>query len=111
MADFQFYPNEHDPVSQLRVAMKNMDGEAYTTLLSIERWVAIAVDALCSYRVPSRHFDHPPTPAAATTDVGMDIDPELLGGSAQTPNSVHLVGLRLFPPPVFSRQTIPQGYK
>lgn len=42
----------------------------------------------------------------------MNLDPQLLDIS-DTPDNHQAVhsGLRLFPPPLFSRQAVPQGYK
>ena len=42
----------------------------------------------------------------------MDIDPQLLGEGANPPTkSKSRSNLRLFPPPLFSRQGVPQNYK
>jgi general transcription factor 3C polypeptide 5 (transcription factor C subunit 1) len=44
----------------------------------------------------------------------MNLDPQLLGVPEQCDipgNQADHSGLRLFPPPLFSRQAIPQGYK
>ena len=57
-----------------------------------------------------------------TEEAPMDIDPQLLGDGMNVPpvtqsfNSTSATAakksnLRLFPPPLFSRQSIPQNYK
>ncbi|KAF9534434.1 RNA polymerase III transcription factor IIIC subunit-domain-containing protein [Crepidotus variabilis] len=91
MADFQFHPQENDPVAKLRFAMDHKN-----------------VEALRAYRIPSRGSGSALSLATTPTDVPMDIDPEILSISDQPAQRPE--GLRLFPPPLFSRQTIPQGY-
>ncbi|KIM42935.1 hypothetical protein M413DRAFT_70152 [Hebeloma cylindrosporum] len=89
MADFQYFPDMNDPVAKLRMAMNKMD-----------------VEALCSYSMA-----HGP-PADSTPIIpepDSNLDPQLLGMS-QPVAPLPPKGLRLFPPPLFSRQTIPQGY-
>ncbi|KAG2118940.1 RNA polymerase III transcription factor IIIC subunit-domain-containing protein [Suillus discolor] len=87
MADYQFQPDMNDPLAQLRLAMDRMD-----------------VDAIRQYSIPEEKEDyvipasiHPP-----------ELDPALAEQSEQTsgPRS----NLRLFPPPLFSRQNVPQNY-
>ncbi|KAG2013884.1 hypothetical protein CC2G_010749 [Coprinopsis cinerea AmutBmut pab1-1] len=94
MADFQYLPDMDDPISKLRVAMDNMD-----------------VDAICSYRIPPIKQS---TASSSTGDVSMELDPQLFQetgqpSTSQPPNEAP-ENLRLFPPPLFSRQTIAQGY-
>ncbi|KAF8164959.1 RNA polymerase III transcription factor IIIC subunit-domain-containing protein [Crassisporium funariophilum] len=100
MVDFQYYPDMADPVAKLRQAMDKMD-----------------VDALCSYIIPIRDSDKTSRPLITNMrvdDEEMNLDPQLRNIS-QTPdtsrgNQLSHTHLRLFPPPLFSRQTIPQGY-
>ncbi|ETW84234.1 hypothetical protein HETIRDRAFT_123874 [Heterobasidion irregulare TC 32-1] len=85
MADYQFQPDMNDPVTKLRMAMSNMD-----------------VDAIRQYTIPEEREDY----VVAKDPTAMEIDPELTGGAPQATKS----NLRLFPPPLFSRQSIPQNY-
>ncbi|KAF8974777.1 RNA polymerase III transcription factor IIIC subunit-domain-containing protein [Flammula alnicola] len=99
MVDYQYFPDVDDPIVKLRNAMDMMDA-----------------DLLCSYAIthePSCVSSPPPT-HTVNMDVDPNLDPQLLDIS-QIPDS-HTASLsspkdlRLFPPPLFSRQTIPQGY-
>nr|GAT53955.1 predicted protein [Mycena chlorophos] len=92
MADFQYQPDMNDPVSKLRVAMDNLD-----------------VESIRSYVVPPEKADYL-VPVAA--DDNMNIDPTLTGVPLPEPPSEQPMrsNLRLFPPPLFSRQGFPQTY-
>ncbi|KAF8803887.1 hypothetical protein BYT27DRAFT_7340686 [Phlegmacium glaucopus] len=98
MVDYQYFPNMDDSVAKLRLAMDNMD-----------------VQSLCSYTIPRENKGYKPLPATISNEpADVNLDPQLRGISQQcdTPdNQVAHSNLRLFPPPLFSRQTIPQGYK
>ncbi|KAI0320629.1 RNA polymerase III transcription factor IIIC subunit-domain-containing protein [Amylostereum chailletii] len=89
MVDFQFQPDINDPVAKLRVGMAKLD-----------------VDAVAAYRIPPEKEDYSVLEDANAMDV--DIDPELTGGTSQ--GSMTRSNLRLFPPPLFTRQGIPQNY-
>ena len=109
MADFQYFPDMDDPVAKLRMAMNGMDGVAtFSSLLDVLHsfiWLDIA-ETLCSYSM-SRGLPADSTPIIPEPD--SNLDPQLLELSQPVP--LPPKGLRLFPPPLFSRQTIPQGYK
>uniref|UniRef100_A0A8H8CKA2 Transcription factor IIIC subunit 5 HTH domain-containing protein n=1 Tax=Psilocybe cubensis TaxID=181762 RepID=A0A8H8CKA2_PSICU len=110
MVDYQYFPDPDDPISTLRMAMNKMD-----------------VDYLSSYTIPPENHDASAAPVALTSsssrpqmdvDINMNLDPQLLeiSGMAEpqpqqsNPPITNQSNLRLFPPPLFSRQTIPQGY-
>lgn len=98
MVDYQYQPDMNDPVVKLRLAMDNMD-----------------VEALRTYAIPEEKADYiAPSceTAEAHMDIDVNIDPQLMGstGYQSTFNPPMKSNLRLFPPPLFSRQTIPQGY-
>ncbi|KAJ7283802.1 RNA polymerase III transcription factor IIIC subunit-domain-containing protein [Mycena rebaudengoi] len=100
MADYQYQPDMNDPVSKLRLAMDNMD-----------------VEAIRSYTIPPETADYmvpAPGPSSQGGDVDMNLDPELMGmpqpENTLAPNQQMRSNLRLFPPPLFSRQTLPQHY-
>ncbi|KAK0191277.1 RNA polymerase III transcription factor IIIC subunit-domain-containing protein [Armillaria mellea] len=109
LADYQYQPDVEDPMSKLRMSMSSMD-----------------VEAIRTYRFPEEKADHmvpanplppssqpvPPPSLTSDTDFEMNLDPQLLDGSNTAPasNSDMQSNLRLFPPPIFSRQTIPQVY-
>ncbi|CAA7260151.1 unnamed protein product [Cyclocybe aegerita] len=97
MADYQYFPDMNDPVSKLRLAMDEMDA-----------------NFLGSYQIPHEPSEATPSPAPQTVDndIDMNLDPELLGMSESAKDGAgpSRSTLRLFPPPLFSRQTIPQNY-
>ncbi|KAF7331916.1 hypothetical protein MKEN_00071900 [Mycena kentingensis (nom. inval.)] len=95
MADFQYQPDMNDPVSKLRVAMDNLD-----------------VDAIRSYTIPPEKADYM-VPATQDTSLDTNIDPALTGVPQPEPNPEQPMrsNLRLFPPPLFSRQGFPQSYQ
>ncbi|TFY72093.1 hypothetical protein EVG20_g894 [Dentipellis fragilis] len=85
MIDYQFQPDMNDPIAKLRKSMAVMD-----------------VDGIRAYRIPEADENYTsPRPA-------LQIDPELTGVPQE--QSTATSNLRLFPPPLFSRQTIPQNY-
>ncbi|KAG2152028.1 RNA polymerase III transcription factor IIIC subunit-domain-containing protein [Suillus cothurnatus] len=87
MADYQFQPDMSDPLAQLRLAMDRMD-----------------VDAIRQYSVPEEKEDYV-VPASTHPP---ELDPALAEQNEQTFGSRS--NLRLFPPPLFSRQNVPQNY-
>ncbi|KAJ3723184.1 RNA polymerase III transcription factor IIIC subunit-domain-containing protein [Lentinula raphanica] len=115
MVDFQYRPEADDPISRLRSAMDRMD-----------------VQAITSYRIPPEKEDYSITTSApssntepAAAPIAMNIDPQLMDQSNNSCNSplqsagqsqtqaeaqVSRSNLRLFPPPIFSRQSIAQSY-
>ncbi|KAG6886058.1 hypothetical protein C0993_004048 [Termitomyces sp. T159_Od127] len=102
MVDYQYQPDMNDPVAKLRVAMDNMD-----------------VDALLSYAIPEEKADYT-VPVESSSrmapNMDMELDPELTGipiSQYRAENRATVAvrsNLRLYPPPLFSRQTIPQAY-
>ena len=68
-------------------------------------WLDI-VETLCSY---SMSHGPPVNSTAIIPEPDSNLDPQLFDMSQPVPSPS--TGLRLFPPPLFSRQTIPQGYK
>ncbi|RDB23140.1 Transcription factor tau subunit sfc1 [Hypsizygus marmoreus] len=107
MVDYQYQPDMNDPVSKLRVAMDNMD-----------------VEALQAYTIPREKADYMISTNAnaekteTSMDIDLNLDPQLTGVAVPPPRpecqSPALPSmksnLRLFPPPLFSRQTISQAY-
>ncbi|PPQ95004.1 hypothetical protein CVT25_000241 [Psilocybe cyanescens] len=106
MVDYQYFPEPNDPVSSLRMAMSEMD-----------------VNYLSSYAIPPENHEGVASSSSSRpevdVDMNMNLDPQLLDISemaeGQQKNNYNSPastqsGLRLFPPPLFSRQTIPQGY-
>ncbi|KDR83332.1 hypothetical protein GALMADRAFT_1337721 [Galerina marginata CBS 339.88] len=98
MVDYQYFPNTQDPITKLRMAMGEMD-----------------VDFLSSYAIPREDSSNvtPLSTSSPAMEVDKNLDPRLLNMSQtadirSSNNSQD--DLRLFPPPLFSRQTIPQGY-
>lgn len=77
---------------------------------------SLTVDTLRSYVVPEEKADYMvPFSGQANMEVDVNVDPRLTGSSSAQPLPESGVtmrsNLRLFPPPLFSRQTIPQAYK
>lgn len=74
----------------------------------------LLVDAIREYAIPPEKADYvvpailPPSPSAAM-EVDDVIDPQLTRAPPTEPQMRS--NLRLFPPPLFSRQTIAQAYK
>ncbi|KAJ7047575.1 RNA polymerase III transcription factor IIIC subunit-domain-containing protein [Mycena alexandri] len=98
MADYQYQPDMNDPVTKLRLAMDNMD-----------------VEAIRTYVIPPEKAEYmvPVTKSSSQgSDIDMNLDPELTGIPLPEPdhNQPMRSNLRLFPPPLFSRQTLPQSY-
>ncbi|KAF7352970.1 hypothetical protein MVEN_01264400 [Mycena venus] len=98
MADYQYQPDMNDPVTKLRLAMDNMDVEAIRTY--------VIPPEKADYMVPMA------TSSAQGQDIDMNLDPALTGIPLPEPdpNQPMRSNLRLFPPPLFSRQTIPHSY-
>ncbi|KAF8897346.1 RNA polymerase III transcription factor IIIC subunit-domain-containing protein [Infundibulicybe gibba] len=101
MVDYQYQPDMEDPISKLRISMEDMD-----------------VDALCKYTIPKETGEYmvpASTQAPTQPEVDINLDPQLAAISqpAQAQGSETPLlrsNLRLFPPPLFSRQTIPLAY-
>ncbi|KAK7061544.1 RNA polymerase III transcription factor IIIC subunit-domain-containing protein [Favolaschia claudopus] len=96
MADYQYQPDMNDPVTKLRLAMDNMD-----------------VEAIRTYVIPPEKADYMvPVAPSSSQDIDMNLDPELTGIPLPEPSTEPEMrsNLRLFPPPLFSRQAIPQLY-
>ena len=67
------------------------------------------VEGICGYRFPQETEDYTIEDPSA---MDVDIDPQLVGRSLpEAQHSTQRSNLRLFPPPIFSRQGIPQNYK
>ncbi|KAF5393822.1 hypothetical protein D9757_000196 [Collybiopsis confluens] len=104
MVDFQYQPEVQDPLSQLRTALDRMD-----------------VQAITAYRVSPEKEDYRiPQPETVSQSATPDepaviaIAPELANQSSSSTVDSHeqkfRSNLRLFPPPIFSRQNIAQTY-
>ncbi|KAI0951979.1 hypothetical protein AcV7_007922 [Taiwanofungus camphoratus] len=88
MVDYQFQPDMSDPVAKLRLAMDNMD-----------------VEGIVNYSISPEKEDY----IIPEDSSAMDIDPELTGKEDASGPKMKS-NLRLFPPPLFGRQGIPQNY-
>lgn len=117
MADFQFQPNTSDPVSRLRSSMDCMDGELHIvhSMLKAELMRrSCPVEGILKYSIPEEQEDYTIEEESGATDFAIDPqlrDPEDASSSA-TPNGPRIrSNLRLPPPPLFSRQAVPQIYK
>ncbi|CDO74112.1 hypothetical protein BN946_scf185043.g162 [Trametes cinnabarina] len=110
MADFQYQPDMSDPVAQLRKAMDTMDGEDAPMVPSRSLRRHGTVDSILRYHIPPEKEDYTVTEA---DPAAMDIDPQLLGEgelAGPSPPTKIRSNLRLFTPPLFSRQGVPQNY-
>jgi len=67
------------------------------------------VDGLRSYTIPTEPFNIQVPPSTHAVDT--NLDPELDMSLDRLEGPSYVRGLRAFPPPLFSRQGIPQGYK
>ncbi|KAG7445824.1 uncharacterized protein BT62DRAFT_135878 [Guyanagaster necrorhizus] len=107
LADYQYQPDVEDPMGKLRMSMSAMDVEAIRAYRFPEE--------KADYMVPANSSSSPPLPPPFSTsdsDFEMNLDPQLMDVSKPPPvsDSAMRSNLRLFPPPIFSRQTIPQVY-
>ncbi|KAJ3993157.1 RNA polymerase III transcription factor IIIC subunit-domain-containing protein [Lentinula boryana] len=108
MVDFQYQPDPDDPISRLRSAMHDMDAQAIT-----------------SYRIPPEKEEYrimvqplsSNTESALAAPIAMNLDPQLMNQgvnpvnpAVSSANQGFRSNLRLFPPPIFSRQSIAQSY-
>ena len=106
MVDYQYQPDMDDPIAKLRSAMDNMDGEHPEHVSCAMPIKGTLVDGILNYHIPEEKEDYviPEDPDA------MEIDPQLLGTDEPTGPKMKS-NLRLFTPPLFGRQPIPQNYK
>jgi hypothetical protein len=113
MADFQYQPPQDDPLSKLRSAMTALDGQhrfSSSPPFPLQLVWAITVEGIRGFQFPQEMEDYATTDDASAMDV--DIDPQLVGRAhPEAQHSTQRSNLRLFPPPIFSRQGIPQNYK
>ncbi|KAF9263593.1 hypothetical protein L218DRAFT_927336 [Marasmius fiardii PR-910] len=106
MVDYQYQPQADDPVAELRRAMDKVD-----------------VEGICSYKAPTEKEDYliqvetATMPTPVDHEFAMNVDPRLMTEEERTAAAQNVISqpilksnLRLFPPPLFSRQTIAQGY-
>ncbi|GBE79154.1 hypothetical protein SCP_0203510 [Sparassis crispa] len=92
MVDYQFQPDMNDPLAKLRVAMDNMD-----------------VESILKYKIPPEKEDY--MISVGGDPSAMQIDPQLMDEPQEKqPDTKMKSNLRLFTPPLFSRQGIPQNY-
>jgi hypothetical protein len=110
MADFQYQPAQDDPLSKLRTAMASLDGQYLSlgSFLLIEL-SNITVEGIRAYRLSQEMEDYTIDDPSA---MDVDTDPQLVGRTQpEAQHSTQRSNLRLFPPPIFSRQGISQNYK
>ena len=69
----------------------------------------VSVEGIRAYRLPQETEDYTIDDPSA---MDVDIDPQLVGrAQPEAQHSAQRSNLRLFPPPIFSRQGISQNYK
>ena len=108
MADYQFQPDVNDPVVNLRLAMENMDGTPIANTAFVFTLIyVVQVNEISKYQIPEEKEDYSELSDPNAMDI--DIDPHLTEGAESSTASRS--NLRLIPPPLFSRQNIPQNYK
>ena len=110
MADFQYQPAQDDPLSKLRTAMASLDGQylSFRSFFLIES-SDVTVEGIRAYRLPPETEDYTIDDPSA---MDVDVDPQLVGRTQpEAQHSAQRSNLRLFPPPIFSRQGISQNYK
>ncbi|KAH8106055.1 RNA polymerase III transcription factor IIIC subunit-domain-containing protein [Cristinia sonorae] len=95
MADYQYKCDARDPVLVLRSSMDKLD-----------------VDGIMKYSIPEEKEDYLIPKPTSTAETDMVIDPQLLSDSQQTESTAVEMksNIRLFPPPLFSRQSVPHNY-
>ncbi|KAH8830172.1 RNA polymerase III transcription factor IIIC subunit-domain-containing protein [Flagelloscypha sp. PMI_526] len=92
MLDFQYQPEEEDPVTKLRNAMNHLD-----------------VDAIYNFEMPelNEEYEVPVPPPSLDADGDVPMEPQ--DSQPAEPEDM-MSNLRLFPPPVFSRSVVFQHY-
>lgn len=105
-----------DPMAQLRVAMGNMDGALITQRMCMSaRFILCIVEAIKNFRFQPEKEDYlvPVDIPVTTSQMEVDVDLSLLSGPATGSQDQHKMksNLRVFPPPLFSRQGISLNYK
>ncbi len=110
MADFQYQPAQDDSLSKLRTAVASLDGRySSPSLFPLLSCRTITVEGISAYRLPQETEDYTIDDPSA---MDVDIDPQLVGRTQpEAQHSTQRSNLRLFPPPIFSRQGISQNYK
>jgi general transcription factor 3C polypeptide 5 (transcription factor C subunit 1) len=107
MVDFQYQPDMLDPIAQLRISMDNLDGS-----LRLLPWYrsphlifAMSAQAVKDFRFGPEKEDY--------SVLDQVVDPSLMqdGEDIVMQEPKYRSNLRLFPPPIFSRQGIPHVYK
>ncbi|KAF8525363.1 RNA polymerase III transcription factor IIIC subunit-domain-containing protein [Gautieria morchelliformis] len=90
MADFQYQPDLSDPIAKLRVSMDRLDAQAIKDF---------------RFGPEKEEYSVVDTPS-------LNLDPSLLqvGQDTISPQPKSRSNLRMIPPPVFSRQGLPQMY-
>ncbi|CAK5276014.1 unnamed protein product [Mycena citricolor] len=116
MADYQYQPDANDPVTKLRTAMDIMDGIG-TCSFSSQICSFRTVETLRSYSMPAERAEYlvpVMSPESSSTDMNAmtNLDPALerTPDDAEAQRQPRQSNLRLFPPPLFSRQALPQPY-
>lgn len=113
MADFQYQADMNDPVSQLKMSMNDMNGKHVWDLMQGTASERCPVDGILQYSMPEEQEDY--IVAEDSMDMDVDIDPQLknpVGSSSSSADAQKIrSNLRLPPPPLFSRQAVPQLYK
>lgn len=106
MVDYQYKIDMNDPVAKLRLAMDNMDGKLLPLIyFSILFQHTFSVEAIRKYSIPVEKEDY-------TLPADPILDPQLVPEAVYSQStSAFRSNLRLFPPPLFSRQGISQNYK
>jgi general transcription factor 3C polypeptide 5 (transcription factor C subunit 1) len=69
----------------------------------------LIVEGILEYNIPEEKEDY--TIAGDEEEVDIDIDPQLMGPADSSSSKNIESNLRLPPPPLFSRQGVPQLYK
>ena len=72
------------------------------------------VDTILKYRIPPEKGDYSIAQSLSSQEFTMNLDPRLRESSQEAPSSSQdspqRSNLRLFPPPIFNRQSIPIPY-
>lgn len=117
MADFQYQPDPDDRIVKVRQQMDAMDGRrhpghepsiGFGCLISARIARGLQNFTLAPELEDYTIYDEPPVSDLGAPDSTNDTSNP---GPSAAPSSKPRSNLRLFPPPLFSRQTIPQLYK
>jgi len=107
MADFQYQPDMSESIPRLRTAMDNFNGATFFSVKHYPLLDLSPAEAIVKFKFEPEKEDYSiPEVTSMPIDLSLANDEATLAESSGS-----LSNLNLIPPPVFSRQGLPQLYK